>query len=96
DFLGLNLTDEAGSPVIGAQVTVTLSDGSTRIGRVDGGSGHSGKRSQDVHIGLGKEADGPVQTHLTWRDRTGQVRNKELQLSPGWHSLQLGTDAKEK
>lgn len=96
DFLGLNLTDEAGSPVIGAQVTVTLSDGSTRLGRVDGGSGHSGKRSQDVHIGLGQEADGPVQTRLTWRDRTGQVQNKDLQLSPGWHSLQLGTDAKEK
>jgi len=95
-FLGLRLTDEAGSPVIGAQVTVTLSDGSTRLGRVDGGSGHSGKRSQDVHIGLGQGADGPVRARLTWRDRTGDVREKDLQLTPGWHSLQLGADAKEK
>ncbi|MFD7744925.1 CRTAC1 family protein [Streptomyces sp. NPDC059698] len=96
DHLNLSLTDAAGSPVIGAQVAVTLSDGSTRLGRVDGGSGHSGKRSQDVHIGLGHEVDGPVQTRLTWRDRTGQVRNKDLQLAPGRHSLELGADVKEK
>ncbi|MGY0071926.1 CRTAC1 family protein (plasmid) [Streptomyces sp. QTS137] len=95
-YLNLSLTDKAGSPVIGAQVTVTLSDGSTRLGRVDGGSGHSGKRSQDVHIGLGQEAEGPVRTHLTWRDRTGQVHNKDLQLAPGRHSLELGADVKEK
>ncbi|KUJ64191.1 hypothetical protein ACZ90_60235, partial [Streptomyces albus subsp. albus] len=94
--LNLSLTDAAGSPVIGAQVTVTLSDGSTRLGRVDGGSGHSGKRSQDVHIGLGQEAEGPMQTRLTWRDRTGQVRNKDLQLTPGRHALELGADVKEK
>ncbi|WP_194292425.1 CRTAC1 family protein [Streptomyces katsurahamanus] len=95
-FLGLRLTDEAGSAVIGAQATVTLSDGTTRLGRVDGGSGHSGKRSSDVHIGLGDQADGPVQVEIVWRNRSGEVHSKELQLSPGWHSLQLGTDAKEK
>ncbi|WP_103532208.1 CRTAC1 family protein [Streptomyces sp. SM11] len=95
-YMNLRLTDDAGSPVIGAQVTVTLSDGSTRLGRVDGGSGHSGRRSQDVHIGLGQEAEGPLQTRLTWRDRTGQVRNKDLQLAPGHHSLELGADVKEK
>ncbi|MFM9372870.1 CRTAC1 family protein [Streptomyces sp. Da 82-17] len=94
-FLGLKLTDAAGSDVIGAQATVTLSDGSTRIGRVDGGGGHSGKRSTDLHIGLG-DAQGPVRVHLTWRDRDGQVQNKDLSLTPGWHSLQLGADAKEK
>ncbi|WP_079181312.1 CRTAC1 family protein [Streptomyces sp. CB00316] len=95
-YLNLSLTDRAGSPVVGAQVTVTLSDGSSRLGRVDGGSGHSGKRSQDVHIGLGQEAEGPVRTHLTWRDRSGQVRTKDLQLAPGRHSLELGADVKEK
>ncbi|MHC0431256.1 CRTAC1 family protein [Streptomyces sp. O3] len=95
-YLGLKLCDENGSDVVGAQVTVTLSDGSTRIGRVDGGGGHSGKRSTDVHIGLGHDTDGPVAVRLTWRDRSGQVRNEDLQLSPGWHTLQLGTEAKEK
>ncbi|UQX05361.1 CRTAC1 family protein [Streptomyces sp. RerS4] len=94
-FLGLRLTDENGSPVIGAQATVTQGRGKTLLGRVDGGSGHSGKRSHEVLFGLG-EHTGPAQVHLSWRDRTGQVRNQDLQLTPGWHSLQLGAEAKEK
>ncbi|MFH8239177.1 FG-GAP repeat domain-containing protein [Streptomyces sp. G6] len=96
DHLGLKLVDQAGSPVIGAQATVTLPDGSTRLGRVDGGGGHSGRRSSDVHIGLGRQTDTPVRVDLVWRDRNGQVRKQDLQLSPGWHTLQLGADAKEK
>ncbi|MER7760774.1 CRTAC1 family protein [Streptomyces sp. NPDC097619] len=95
DFLGLNLVDDKGSAVVGAEVTVTLPDGKTLLGRVDGGSGHSGKRSTDVHIGLGK-VSGPVQANVAWRDTTGQVRKQALSLSPGWHTVQLGTEAKEK
>lgn len=49
----------AGSPVIGAQVTVTTPAGRSYIGRVDGGSGHSGKRAHAVHIGLGQNVTGP-------------------------------------
>lgn len=105
-FLGLKLYHEQpqvpgalpapGSPVVGAQVTVTTPDGRKHIGHVDGGSGHSGKRSQDVHIGLGHQVSGPLQVQLTWRARDGQVRQQELQLNPGWHTLQLGAQAKEK
>jgi hypothetical protein len=96
-FLGLRLTHQTtpGSPVVGAQATVTTPDGRTRVGRVDGGSGHSGKRSHEVHIGLGDNVTGPVRVHLRWRDRAGQVRDQDLQLTPGWHSLQLGSQAKE-
>src|SRR5581483_1174110 len=43
----------SGSPVVDAQVKVTTRDGRTHISRVDGGSGHSGKRSNEVHVGLG-------------------------------------------
>ncbi|MET8051108.1 CRTAC1 family protein [Streptosporangium sp. NPDC005286] len=111
DFLGLRLTHESatdansaaadtltapGSPVVGAQVKVTTQHGRTFIGHVDGGSGHSGKRSHMVHIGLGQKVTGPLKVHLTWRDRTGQVREQDLQLTPGWHSLKLGSQAKEK
>jgi enediyne biosynthesis protein E4 len=102
-FLGLRLTHDSapvegaapapGSPVVGAQVTVTTPDGRKHIGRVDGGSGHSGKRSHEVHIGLGDGVDGPVQVRLCWRDRTGQTHEQELQLTTGWHSLQLGSTA---
>ncbi|WP_182904363.1 CRTAC1 family protein [Microbispora sp. H13382] len=105
-FLGLRLTrDEkpadgalpaAGSPVTGAQVCVMTPDGRKFISRVDGSSGHSGRRTTDVHIGLGQNVTGPVKVLLQWRDRTGQVREQDLQLTPGWHSLKLGRQAKEK
>jgi hypothetical protein len=49
-----------------------------------------------VHLGLGKNVTGPVTVHLRWRDRTGQVREQDLQLSPGRHAIQLGSQAKEK
>ena len=85
-----------GSPVVGAQVIATTADGRRHLGRVDGGSGHSGKRSSEVHIGLGADVTGPVQVHLRWRDRTGQVRQQDLKLTPGRHLLTLGSDAKER
>jgi len=104
-FLGLRLAHDdppvpgmmpaPGSPVVGAQVRVTTPDGRTLIDRVDGGGGHSGKRSTDVHIGLG-DVTGPVRAHLEWRDRTGAVREQELQLTPGRHSLQLGAQVTER
>ncbi|WP_199749134.1 CRTAC1 family protein [Amycolatopsis sp. WAC 01376] len=99
--LGLRLFHEAatgqapGTPAVGAQVTVTTPDGRKLVGRVDGGGGHSGKRSNEVHIGLG-DLDGPVQVHLKWRDRSGQIHEQDLKLTPGWHTLQLGAQAKEK
>ncbi|MFE9191839.1 CRTAC1 family protein [Micromonospora sp. NPDC007208] len=106
-FLGLRLTHPApagataatgtaGSPVVGAQVKVTTADGRVLLGRVDGGSGHSGKRSNEVHIGLGKNVTGPVRVELNWRDRTGQPHQQELSMTPGWHSLELGAQAQER
>ncbi|MBQ0988641.1 CRTAC1 family protein [Micromonospora sp. PSH03] len=106
-FLGLRLTHPApagataatgtaGSPVVGAQVKVTTADGRVLLGRVDGGSGHSGKRSSEVHIGLGKNVTGPVRVELNWRDRTGQPHQQELSMTPGWHSLELGAQAQER
>jgi hypothetical protein len=85
-----------GSPVVGAQVRVTTADGRVLLGRVDGGSGHGGKRSQDVHIGLGEDVTGPVQVSLTWRDRTGKVHEQDLRLTPGWHTFELGAQALER
>ncbi|MFU8852199.1 CRTAC1 family protein [Micromonospora sp. SL1-18] len=105
-FLGLRLTREvqdaaarkgplvAGSPVIGAQVTATTADGRKFIGHVDGASGHSGKRSFDVMLGLGK-VSGPVAVHISWRDRAGGKHQQDLQLNPGWHSITLGAQAQE-
>lgn len=85
-----------GSPVIGAEVEVTTPDGRKHIDRVDGGSGHSGKRSHDVHLGLGKGVTGPLPVKLQWRARDGQVHEQTVTLTPGSHWLQLGSQAKEK
>lgn len=104
-YLNLELTHEqgkkvgtapmAGSPATGAQVMVTTADGKCYIQRVDGGSGHAGKRSTEVHIGLG-DAKGPVQVKLTWLDRQGELHQQELKLSQGKHSLVLGETAEER
>lgn len=98
-YLELSLTHAGsaapGSPVVDAQVTAVTSNGRRFISHVDGGSGHSGKRSDEVHIGLGPNATGPVRVHLRWRDRTGVVRTADLRLAPGRHALQLGSQAKE-
>lgn len=84
-----------GSPVTGAQVKVTTSDGKTYIQRVDGGSGHAGRRSSEVNIGLG-DAQGPVEVMVCWRDRDGQVHEEKLKLSQGRHSLVLGDQVRER
>jgi len=104
-FLGLRLTHDevsvpgslpaVGSPVVGAQATVTTQDGRTFIARVDGGSGHGGKRSTELHVGLGQYS-GPVDVHLVWRDRNGDVQVQDMHMTTGWHSLQLGSQAKER
>nr|WP_173166938.1 CRTAC1 family protein [Phytohabitans suffuscus] len=94
-FLGLRLVHEAGgAPATGAQVSVTTPDGRRHIGRVDAGSGHSGKRSFEVHLGLGT-ASGPLTVELAWRDRTGTPRQQSLPLTPGWHTIQVGSQAQE-
>lgn len=84
----------AGTPAVGAQVTVRTPAGRVFLNRVDGGSGHSGKRSPEVHIGLGDTA-GPVDVQIRWRDRTGQVREQSVRLSLGRHDIRLGAGATE-
>lgn len=104
-YLNLSLTREqkattgsapaAGSPVTDAVVTVTTADGKKYTDRVDGGSGHGGKRSSEVHIGLG-DAQGALKVSIQWRDRDGVVRQQELELGQGRHALVLGRSAVER
>jgi enediyne biosynthesis protein E4 len=80
-----------GSPAIGAVATVRLADGRKLVAQVDGGSGHSGKRSPDLHFGLGNlAADATLDVEVAWRDATGQLQHNALQLPPGWHTVRLG------
>ena len=89
-FLGLRLTHPNGSPAIGATVRATLPDGRKLIGQVDGGTGHSGHRSPEIHFGLGAwDKSIPVAIEITWRDRDGRIQQRGLQLVPGWHTVEL-------
>ena len=79
-----------GRAAIGAVAEVRLADGRRVTGRVDGGSGHSGKRSFDVLLGLGAVPPGSrVAVDLAWRDAAGDARKERLELLPGWHTVLL-------
>jgi hypothetical protein len=76
-------------PAIGASVRVVRSDGRVLIGQVDGGGGHTGKRSPDLLLGLG-HGGGESDVTLSWRTSGGAVRTERLRLKPGWHTVVLG------
>jgi enediyne biosynthesis protein E4 len=95
EFLGLRLQHPSGSPVIGAVANVVTPDGQSHMAQVDGGNGHSGARSSDLHFGLGDLPDGAeLPVHLQWRDRSGDVHQADVRVSPGWHTVELGQTAK--
>jgi enediyne biosynthesis protein E4 len=81
-------------PAIGATAKVHLPDGRTLMAQVDGGTGHSGKRSPDLHFGLGLlnlEKTGTLRVDLRWRGVEGQLREESVSLRPDrWHTLLLG------
>ena len=74
---------------IGAVVTVTLSNGQVLTRQVDGGNGHSGKRSPDLLFGLG-QIEKPVSVRIDWRDPGGHVRRDVFSLKPGWYTVVSG------
>jgi hypothetical protein len=74
------------SAAIGATVRVFTRDG-VRIAQVDGGNGHSGKRSHQIHIGLGDQRAAEVE--VRWRDRDGKLHTTRVHLTAGAHTLLL-------
>ena len=76
DFLGLRLYRPRRSGGAGASAPRPTAPrcasprrtASTQVAQLDGGSGHSGKRSFDVFFGLGANGAKPVSAELTWRD----------------------------
>ena len=73
---------------------MTTPDRGTQISQLDGGSGHGGYRSFEVHFGLGSFT-GAATVHLRWRDASGQLHEQTQQLDPGVHSLVLTDTAQE-
>jgi enediyne biosynthesis protein E4 len=86
--------DRPSRPAIGAAVKVHLPDGRSLVGQVDGGSGNSGKRAPDIHLGLGNVETGTLlNVDVRWRGADGKLRSQTLQLTPGWHTVWLGLEA---
>ncbi|MDL4777351.1 CRTAC1 family protein [Actinomadura xylanilytica] len=83
-----------GSPAYGVTVRARTADGRTHISQLDGGSGHSGKRSFEVRFGLGRTG-GPVEVELQWRDTQARLHKQTVRLNEGDHTLLLDTTAKE-
>jgi enediyne biosynthesis protein E4 len=80
-------------PAVGARVVVRLPDGRTIVREVDGGNGHSGKRSPDIHIGLGPRLALPdtVEVEVSWRSNASRVSSQQFNLAIGAHSVVLVT-----
>jgi len=88
-------TERPSRPAIGATATVHLPDGRRLVAQVDGGNGHSGQRSPDLHFGLGTlELARPLRCEIRWRGSDGRVRSESFSLDPDrWHTLLLGEPA---
>jgi enediyne biosynthesis protein E4 len=83
-----------GSPAIGARAVVHLPTGERRVAQVDGGTGHSGKRSHDLHFGIGAIDPGtPLRVDLHWRGTDGVLTEHTVFLTPGWHTVVLAARA---
>ena len=94
-FLELSLLRLSGSPAIGATATVHLPDGRNLVAQVDGGNGHSGARSPELHFGLGEvKPDTQLPIEVEWRDTEGHIQETSLLLAPGVHRVLLGETAK--
>jgi len=92
-FLGLRLVHPAAEglrPAVGTAVRLVRDDGRVLVGQVDGGNGHSGVRSPELHFGLGAQPESqPVQVEIRYRDRSGRAGVLNLDLDPGWHTVVL-------
>lgn len=82
-------------PAIGAFVTLKRTDGrGSQVSFVDGGNGHSGKRGNEVHFGLGEIGrDARFTVEVKWREN-GAMRTQAFEVSPGRHTLVLGEPGK--
>jgi hypothetical protein len=77
---------------IGASATLHLPNGKLMVQQVDVSNGHSGKRSPELHFGLGQmPSSESVTVDLAWRDQNGIVHRETLKLNPGLHTILLAS-----
>jgi hypothetical protein len=74
-------------PAIGAQATVRREGEAPLVRQVDGGNGHSGKRTPTLFFGLGRDRTA-VRVDLRWRDG-GRLHARTVTVAPGRHTVVL-------
>ncbi len=75
---------------IGASVKLKMPDGKLMVGFVDGGNGHSGKNSNEIFFGLGKNPENQkLKTTIQWKDSKGLARNETIEITSGMHTIIL-------
>lgn len=79
----------SGSTAIGASVSLALPTGERRVAFVDGGNGHSGQQSTDIHFGLAQPTSAAHTVEVTWRDFDGNVRTTTMEVTQTWQTLLL-------
>ncbi len=84
-------------PAIGASATVHLPDGRRLVAQVDGGNGHSGQCSPDLHLGLGRlDQKHSLSVEIHWRGADGRSRSEAFSMAPNqWHTVLLGEGANQ-
>lgn len=89
-------TTPPGYPAIGCSVKVLTINGKELppnqqlVGYVNGGNGHSGVDSPEVHFGLGKiRPNAKIEVAFSWIDKNGDKQKEILALTPGWHRINL-------
>jgi hypothetical protein len=91
-YAGYPSRDLRGRYAIGATATLYLPDGRRMIAQVEVGNGHSGKRSPELHFGLGSlPASVMLPVELSWRDANGGKHRETMNFSPGLHTILLGS-----
>jgi hypothetical protein len=91
-FPGHPTHDVHGRFALGATATLHLADGKLMVAQVDSSNGHSGKRSPELHFGLGQmPSSALVAVDLAWRDVNGTVHRETLKLNPGLYTILLSS-----
>jgi hypothetical protein len=84
--------DTRGRPAIGAKATLVTRDQRMMSDQVDGGSGHAGRSGPQIVFGLGSSSpDEPAELQLTWRNADGELQSHAIEITPGWHTVVLGS-----
>lgn len=91
---GKGATTVPSRAAIGAEARAFVPERTPLVQQVDGGNGHSGKRSPDLQFGLGHlPEDRPITVGLRWRDARGVVQRETIQILPGgWYTVLLGSE----